>query len=74
MSEQRIPLTGDEVLHKIMVTFFILIGVIVLSFSSCEMHNDYRIGLAIDKGVNPLDAQCAFSNGLGSTCAIRATK
>ena len=47
---------------------------IVLSVSGCISYTNSRISNAIENGVDPLKASCAFTNEGRSMCTIVATK
>ena len=51
----------DDVNKVLIKGFFLFMCVFVVSAASCNMHNDYRIQKAIEKGGNPLEISCAFS-------------
>jgi len=47
---------------------------IVVSISGCVAHQNALISKAIETGVDPMKASCAFNNDGKSFCTIVATK
>ena len=64
----------DEFFLTIWKLAAIVIISIVLTVSGCVSYTNSRISTAIENGVDPLKASCAFNNDGKSMCTIVATK
>jgi hypothetical protein len=69
MDDSEFFLTIWKLLALVLIT-------IVLSISGCVSFQNYQISKAIEHGVDPMNASCAFSafNDSKSVCTIIATK
>ncbi|HDG1101523.1 hypothetical protein PGO05_03690 [Klebsiella aerogenes] len=62
---------------SILMLFVVAVAVITVGVTVSSIHEDNAISAAIDKGINPIDAYCAYNGGNDhpeAQCVLRSTK
>jgi hypothetical protein len=50
-----------------------LVAVLILSVTTCSMHEDFRSAQALEKGADPIGVACVFSSP-SSICTLAAAR
>ncbi|WP_370429333.1 hypothetical protein [Klebsiella aerogenes] len=62
---------------SILALFVVAVAVITAGVTACSIHEDNAISAAINKGINPIDAYCAYNGGDNhpkAQCVLRSAK
>jgi hypothetical protein len=71
---QPYDLGRNHLLALLMRAGTVLLAVLILSITGCNMHSDYQAARAIEKGADPVAVACVFGGNMNGSCSLAAAR